>query len=52
MFLCQSSILSGCTSLLSVVVSATGNLDLHLLGVTEYKATTEISKLQGKEKSN
>lgn len=52
MFLCQSSTPSGCTSPVSAVVSATGNLDLHLLGVTEYKAATENSKLQGKEKSN
>lgn len=47
----MSSTPSGCTSPVPVVVSATGNPDLHLLGVTENKIA-ENSKCQGKEKSN
>lgn len=51
-FSCQSSTPSGCASLVSVAVSATGDLDLNLLGVTEDEAATENGKLQGEEKYN
>lgn len=49
---CVSPTPSGYASLISVAISATGDLNLNLLGVTEYKAATENGKLQGEEKKS